>query len=156
MNEHHLEDLVPGQIFRSGYVAITADAIKAFAKQFDPQPFHLDENAAKESLFGGLVASGWHTAALTMRLLVEGEYRPAGGFIGGKADEMSWPAPTKPGDVLTCETEILELRASATRPDRGSVKMRTVTRNAVGDTVYVLVMNGVVRRRPSAVIPSSS
>ena len=150
MKEHYLEDLTVGQTFGTGSLMVTAEAIKTFAQQFDFQPFHLDEEAAKGTFFGELVASGWHTACLTMKLLLEGEYRPVGGFIGGNADELRWPKPTKPGDVLTCRTEILEIKPSATRPEHGTVKMRVTTLNAAGDAVYVLVMKGVAKRRPAA------
>ena len=132
----------------TGSLTVTAKAIKEFAEQFDFQPFHLDEEAAKTTFFGELVASGWHTACLTMKLLLEGEYRPVGGFIGGKSDELRWPNPTRPGDVLTCKTEILEIRPSASRPMQGNVKMRITTTNASGEAVYILVMNGVAKRRP--------
>lgn len=144
-----ISNLSVGQIFGSGTVTVTASDIKAFAQQYDPQPFHMDENLAKDSLFGELVASGWHTASLTMRLLVDSDYRPAGGMIGGRADEMQWPTPTRPGDVLSCQTEILELRPSASKPKQGKVKLRTTTSNAAGKAVFILVMNGVVRRRRS-------
>jgi acyl dehydratase len=149
MTAYYFEDLTVGQTFGSGSLTVSAEAIKAFAQQFDFQPFHLDEEAAKDTFFGELVASGWHTACLTMKLLLEGEYRPAGGFVGGKADELRWPNPTKPGDVLTCKTEILETRPSASRPTQGTVKMRTTTFNAAGAVVYVLVMNGIAKRRPA-------
>ena len=149
MKEHYLDDLYVGQTFGSPSVTVTAEAIKAFAEQFDFQPFHLDDQAAKGTFFGELVASGWHTACLTMKLLLEGDYRPAGGFIGGKADELRWPKPTRPGDVLSCTTEILEIRPSATRPEQGTVKMRTTTVNASNEVVYVLVMNGIAKRRPT-------
>ncbi len=148
MKEQYLEDLAVGQTFGTGSLTVTAEAIKAFARQFDFQPFHLDEEAAKDTFFGELVASGWHTACMTMKLLLEGDYRPAGGFIGGKAEELRWPNPTRPGDVLSCTTEILEIRPSASRPERGTVKMRTTTSTAAGEVVYVLVMNGVAQRRP--------
>lgn len=148
MKEQYLEDLAVGQTFGTGSLTVTAESIKAFARQFDFQPFHLDEEAAKGTFFGELVASGWHTACLTMKLLLEGDYRPAGGLIGGKAEELRWPNPTRPGDVLSCTTEILEIRPSATRPERGTVKMRTTTSTAAGDVVYDLVMNGVAQRRP--------
>ena len=147
MTEQYLDDLVVGQTFGSGSLRVTAEAIKSFARQFDFQPFHLDEDTAKGSFFGELVASGWHTACLTMKLLLEGDYRPAGGLIGGKADELRWPNPTKPGDVLTCKTEILEIRPSTSRPEQGTVKMRTTTFNTRGDVVYVLVMNSIAKRR---------
>ena len=114
----YLDDLQVGQRFTSRTHRVDEAEIKAFASQFDPQPFHLDENAAKASLFSGLVASGWHTAAMTMRLLVE-ELPLAGGVIGA-GGELSWPRPTRPGDILRVEIEIVEIVPSRSRPDRGS------------------------------------
>ncbi|WP_437376713.1 MaoC family dehydratase [Inquilinus limosus] len=145
----HLEDLEVGQRFGSGTVTVTAEAIKAFAREFDPQPFHLDEEAARTTFFGGLAASGWHTAALTMKLLVGSPYQPAGGLIGGGTDEMRWPRPVRPGDVLRVESEILEIRPSQSRPDRGLVKTRITTLNQAGEPVQVMVANMVVPRRPA-------
>src|SRR5256885_12295575 len=109
----YLEDFVAGQKYVSGKLRVDADAIKAFAAQFDPQPFHLEEDAARGSFFGGLAASGWHTAALTMRLLVQSGFRPAGGIIGSRADELKWPRPVPPGDELHREAEVLAMRASS-------------------------------------------
>lgn len=144
----YLEDLVPGQRFvGSTRVRIEACGIKDFAAQFDPQPFHLDEHAAANSLFAGLAASGWHTAAVTMRLLVDSPFRPAGGIVGAGFDELRWPRPTRPGDVLQVESEVLEVRASASRPQQGLVKVRTNTLNQNGDVVQTSVGNLVVPRR---------
>ena len=141
----NFDDLHVGQRFVSGTHPIDEDAIKAFAKQFDPQPFHLDAEAAKATLFEGLVASGWHTAAITMRLLVESGLPIAGGIIGA-GGEITWPSPTRPGDVLQIESEILELRPSRSRPDRGIATIRSETRNQRGDIVQVLVAKLVVPR----------
>jgi acyl dehydratase len=143
----HLEDLTVGQRFVSESLAVDAAAIKAFAAEFDPQPFHLDETAAEASLFGGLAASGWHTAALTMRLLVRGGLPIAGGIIGG-GGEIGWPRPTRPGDLLTVETEILEINASKSRPDRGMIVMRSQTLNQNREPVQVMTMKVIVPRRP--------
>jgi acyl dehydratase len=118
----YLEDFEPGQEFGSGSITIDAGQIKAFAKQFDPQPFHLDEEAASASFFQGLAASGWHTAALTMRLLVEGDLAVAGGIVGAGADEFRWPRPVRPGDTLTVRSEVLEVRPSKSRPEQGWLK----------------------------------
>ena len=114
----YLDDLQVGQRFTSKTHVVDAAQIKAFARQFDPQPFHLDDDAAKDSLFSGLVASGWHTAAITMRLLVERGLPLAGGVVGA-GGELSWPRPTRPGDVLQVESEVLEIIPSRSRPDRG-------------------------------------
>jgi acyl dehydratase len=145
---YYLEDLSVGQQFTSPPHAVTAEAIKAFAGQFDPQPFHLDEAAAATSFFGELVASGWHTAAITMRLLTDGALPLAGGAIGA-GGEIAWPAPTRPGDVLTAESTVEAIRPSRSRPDRGMVTVRTETRNQRGEVVQVLVSNVLAFRRPA-------
>jgi acyl dehydratase len=142
----HLEDFAVGQIYGSGRLKVDAEQIKAFAAAFDPQPFHLDEESARDTLFKGLAASGWHTAALTMRLLVDSPVRPAAGIIGA-GGEISWPRPVRPGDELRVEVEILDVRPSQSRPDRGTVKMRTTTLNQDGDAVQVLIGNLIVTRR---------
>jgi acyl dehydratase len=144
----YLDDLSVGQKFTSGTRSLDAEAIRRFASEFDPQPFHTDEEAAKTSLFGGLAASGWHTAALTMRMLVDG-MPIASGVIGG-GGQIEWPLPTRPGDVLQVESEIVDIRPSRSRPDRGIVTMRSETRNQDGETVQVLTSKLVVFRRPAA------
>ena len=144
----YFDELHVGQRFTSGTYPIDEEQIKVFAKQFDPQPFHLDAEAAKGTLFEGLVASGWHTAAITMRLLVEGGMPIAGGVIGAGA-EISWPRPTRPGAILRVESEIVELRPSRSRPDRGLATIRSETGNQLGEiVVQVLVAKLVVPRRP--------
>jgi acyl dehydratase len=143
-----LDDLHVGQRFLSGQHAIDEEQIKAFAKQFDPQPFHLDAGAGKDSLLGGLVASGWHTAAITMRLLVESGLPLAGGIIGAGA-ELTWPQPTRSGDILQIESEILELRPSRSHSDRGMATVRSETRNQFGGVVQVLIAKLVVPCRPA-------
>jgi acyl dehydratase len=148
VGELYLEDLAAGQRFSSGSMAVSEGAITAFAAQFDPQPFHLHPEAARSSLFGGLVASGWHTAALTMRLLVDGGAPIAGGVVGAGV-EVSWPRPVRPGDVLTVQSEVLEVKPSASRPDRGIVTLRSQTMNQSGEPVQILTSRLVVPRRPS-------
>ena len=148
MTERYLEDFVVGQTFGSGRLRVDRERIKTFAAEFDPQPFHLDEEAARGSLFRGLAASGWHTAAMTMRLLVEGELRPAGGIVGAGFDDFQWPRPVRPGDELRVEAEILEVRPSKSRPAQGMIKVRTMTLNQDGDAVQISVGNLVVPRRP--------
>ncbi|HGH4624783.1 TPA: MaoC family dehydratase [Enterobacter hormaechei] len=146
---HYLEDLAPGQRFGGNARAfIETDRVKAFASEFDPQPFHLDETAASMSIFRGLAASGWHTAALTMRLLVDSEFRPAGGIVGAGVDELRWPRPVRPGDELRVESEVLEVRLSQSKPHQGLVKVRTTTLNQNGETVQVHVATLVVPVRP--------
>jgi acyl dehydratase len=150
MTERYLEDFEAGQIFRSGRVRMDADRIKSFAAEFDPQPFHLDERAATDSIFRGLAASGWHTAAVTMRLLVESDIKPAGGIVGAGFEEFRWPRPVRPGDELRVESEVLEIRASKTRPDQGVIKVRTTTLNQNNEPVQVSLGNLIVRCRPAA------
>jgi acyl dehydratase len=147
MSERYLEDLQPGQTFRTGSIEIDEASIKRFAGEFDPQPFHLDEQAARESMFGGLAASGWHTAAVTMRLLVESDFRPAGGVIGGSLDELRWPKPVWAGDMLRAEVEVLEVRRSRSRPERGFAKVRVTTLNQHDEPVQIYVGNLVVLSR---------
>lgn len=146
---HYLEDFEEGQKYGSGRLAVDAERIKSFAAEFDPQPFHLDEGRARETFFKGLAASGWHTAAITMRLLVESELEPAGGIIGAGFDEMRWPRPVRPGDELHVESEILEVRPSKSRSDQGVVKVRTTTLNQNDQPVQVFVGNLIVLRRPT-------
>ncbi|HEX4329142.1 MAG TPA: MaoC family dehydratase [Burkholderiales bacterium] len=148
-NEHYLEDYAIGQKYGSGRLTVDPARVKTFAAEFDPQPFHLDDEAAKATLFRGLAASGWHTAALTMRLLVESELKPAGGIIGAGFDEMRWPKPVRPGDELHLESEILEVRPSKSRPEQGLLKVRTTTYNQADEPVQISVGNLVVKRRPT-------
>ncbi len=148
MSGMYLEDFAPGQTYRSsGSIRIGADRIRAFASEFDPQPFHLDEEAARLSVFGGLAASGWHTAAVTMRLFVESGFRPAGGIVGAGLDELRWPLPVRPGDELHIEAEVLDVRASKSRPSQGLIKVRMTTCNQKGEAVQIFVGNLVVPRR---------
>ncbi|KAA0683615.1 MaoC family dehydratase [Roseomonas genomospecies 6] len=146
----YLDDLTPGDRFTGGPVTVTEEDVVAFARQFDPQPFHLDPEAAKDSLFGGLAASGWHTAGLTMRMIVTGDGALAGGFVGMGVEDIRWPKPTRPGDTLRIESEILEVRASAKRPGSGIARVRTTTFNQNGETVQQMTANLLVPRRPGA------
>jgi acyl dehydratase len=143
----YLEDLHVGQRFVTGSCVMDIEAIKTFARQFDPQPFHLSEEAAKATLFGGLAASGWHTAAVTMRLMVQSGPRLAGGVIGA-GSEVSWPKPTRPGDVLHVEGEVLSVRPSQSRPGHGILSMRSDTRNQCGDIVQTMTTNLIILCRP--------
>jgi acyl dehydratase len=144
----YFEDLAPGQTFESGTVRVDPIRLKEFAAEFDPQPFHLDEQAAGASLFKGLVASGWHTAALTMRLLVDGDLKLAGGLLGAGVEELSWPHPVRPGDTLRVVSEVLEIRPSKSRPDRGMVRVRSTTLNQDEEPVMIQVARLIVPRRP--------
>ena len=147
MRALYLDDLTVGQRFSSGTHALDAGQVIAFASQFDPQPFHLDADAAKDLFFGELVVSGWHTAAITMRLLVDLGLPIAGGIIGA-GGEIAWPLPTRPGDTLRVESEVLEIRPSKSRPDRGTVTVRSLTRNQNDEIVQSLTSRLIVPRRP--------
>jgi acyl dehydratase len=146
----YLEDLNVGDRFGSDTIEVTKETIFDFARQFDPQPFHLDEKAAEQSIFKELTASGWHTAAMSMRLFVTGEFKPVGGSIGLAVDELRWPRPVRPGDVLKVETEILDVRKSRSKPDRGIIRIRNVTTNQCGEIVQTFLAFVMVRRRPTA------
>ena len=149
--DRYFEDFAVGQTFGSGRLRIDKERCKTFAAEFDPQPFHLDEEAARETIFGGLAASGWHTAAVSMRLLVDGELKPAGGILslGFGFDELRWPRPVRPDDELRVESEVLEVRPSKSRQDHGLVKVRTTTLNQSGEAVQVAIANLLVARRPA-------
>jgi acyl dehydratase len=142
----YLDDLKVGQRFTSTTHTVDAAQITAYARQFDPQPFHLDDEAAKATLFGGLAASGWHTMAMTMRLLVDAGLPLAGGIIGAGA-EIAWPKPTRPGDVLRVVSEIQDITPSRSRPDRGMVRVRSETLNQRDEVVQVLTSKLIVPRR---------
>ena len=150
MTVRYLEDFEAGQTFRSGRIRIDAERIKSFAAEFDPQPFHLDERAATDSMFRGLAASGWHTASITMKLIVEGDLKLAGGIVGAGFDEFRWPRPVRPGDELRVESEVLEVRVSTARPGQGILKVRTTTLNQNNEPVMVSVGNLIVLRRPAS------
>ncbi|MFC5396135.1 MaoC family dehydratase [Bosea vestrisii] len=149
MTKFYLEDLHAGQTFLSGSHELDEQQIKAFASAFDPQPFHLDHEAAKDTLFGGLAASGWHTAAITMRLNVESGLPLADGIIGA-GGKIQWPAPTRPGDILHVESEVKEIVPSRSRPDRGIATIVSRTLNQRGDVLQILTAKLVVYRRPAA------
>ena len=146
MNKRYFEDLAAGQKFASPTLCVDADAITAFAAQFDPQPFHLDDEAARHTIFEGLAASGWHTAALTMRLCVASDFRPAGGILG-IGGELNWLKPVRPGDALRVEIEIIETRVSRSRPGQGIVKVRLTTLNQDDEPVQIFTPTLFVDRR---------
>ncbi len=150
MTKLYLEDFTPGRTFTSdNRIVVDADSIKAYAAQFDPQPFHLDEAAAERTLFKGLAASGWHTMSITMRLMVDGGLPIAGGIVGAGSDELRWPRPTRPGDTLRVQCEVLEARPSKSRPDQGLIRVRITTLNQNDEPVLTLIGNLVVPRRPA-------
>jgi len=134
----YLDDLHVGQQFTSGVYRVDEDRLKAFAEEFDPQPFHLDAAAAQAGIFGGLAASGWHTAAITMRLMVTGGLPFAAGIIG-LGGEISWPRPTRAGDVLRVESEIVEILPSRSKPNQAVVMVRSTTLNQDGEPVQVFM-----------------
>ena len=142
----YLDDLHVGQRFTSETHTLDEAQIKEFAVQFDPQPFHTDKQAAESTFFNGLAASGWHTAAITMRLNVESGPPLAGGIVGA-GGELSWPAPTRPGDVLHVESEVVEITPSRSRPDRGTIVLLSRTINQRGEVVQILKAKLVVPRR---------
>jgi len=142
----YLDDLHVGRRFTSRTHALDERQITAFASEFDPQPFHTDREAAKGSLFRGLVASGWHTAAITMRLQVDSGLPIAGGIVG-LGGEVAWPTATRPGDVLHVESEVVEVVPSRSRPDRGTVTVRSETRNQRGEVVQTTTVKLLVPRR---------
>jgi len=143
--ELYMEDLAPGMVFTSGTYTLDAAQIIAFAKEYDPQPFHTDEQAGAKSFFGGLAASGWHTAAITMKLLVA-SVPIAGGVIGG-AGEITWPKPTRPGDTLQVTSEVMEVTPSRSKPKRGMAVIRSETRNQHGEVVQIFTSKVLVQAR---------
>ena len=145
-NRLFLEDLYLGQRFSSASHVVSGEEIRAFAQEFDAQPFHLDEEAARGTLFGGLAASGWHTAALTMRLNVQGGLPLANGIIGA-GGEISWPKALRPGDTIHVESEIAEITPSRSRPDRAMVTAVSRTLNQNGEPVQILKAKLIVFRR---------
>jgi acyl dehydratase len=143
----YFEELELGRRYGCGSVTLTREEMIGFARVYDPQPFHLDEEAAEHSVFKGLVASGWQTAALTMKLRVEGDLQIAGGWIGLGIDKIVWPTPVRPGDQLTASTEVVEMRESKSKPKWGVIKVKTTTINQKGETVCEVVSNQLILRR---------
>ncbi len=143
----YLSDLEPGQLYKSREYLVTAEEIKTFAQQFDPQPFHLDEEAAKSTFFQGLSASGWHTGAITMRLLVD-SLPIAGGLIGAGLEDFRWLKPVRPNDTLWVESEILSCRVSQSKPHQGLVKLRHKTLNQLGEPIQSFISTIVVPQKP--------
>jgi len=145
----YLDDLTVGDTYTSGTATLDVEQIKVFARQYDPQPFHLDEAAAQTSFFGGLAASGWHTAAITMRLLVDSV--PFDGGLIGAGTEITWPLPTRPNDVLRVKSEVLEIKPSRSKPDRGLVTCLSLTLNQHDEVVQRSLAKLLVFRRPPKV-----
>jgi acyl dehydratase len=155
--QQYFEDFQPGQIFRGPTrIRIDREAIMDFATQYDPQPFHLDEVAAKSTIFGGLAASGWHTAAVTMRLLVDSDLVVAGGLVGAGMEDLRWPRPVRPGDELRVEAEVLSVRESRSRPQQGIIRVRNTTLNQDDEVVQVCISTMIVPRRTAAAAKSTA
>ena len=145
----YLEDFDVGQTYRSSGLRVEADEIKRFAAEFDPQPFHLSDEAARATIFHGLAASGWHTAALTMKLLAQSDFKPAGGIVG-VGFEGRWPKAVRPGDVLHVEAEVLDVRPSTSNATRGAIVVRVGTLNQDGEAVQLATFTLLVPRRGSS------
>lgn len=145
----YFEDFTPGDIIELGTHTITKERIIAFAKEFDPQPFHVDEAAARRTVYGGLLASGWHTASVTMRLLYDGLLRETASHGSPGIDELRWLKPVRPGDTLSARMTILERIPSRSKPDRGLVRSLTELRNQHGEVVMTLKGLSLLGRRPS-------
>jgi acyl dehydratase len=146
MSQRYFEDLKAGDRFNSGTYTVTEEQIISFAREFDPQPFHLDSAVAGQTMFKTLIASGWHTAAITMRLFVQ-TLNFAEGAIGLGVDELRWPTAVRPGDVLQVETEIVDLRVSRSKPTHGVVRLRNETTNQRGEVVQTMFASALVLRR---------
>ena len=150
MSERYFDDLTQGDRFKSATYEVTEEQIISFAREFDPQPFHLDSAVARQTMFKGLIASGWHTAAITMRLFVQ-TLNFAEGAIGLGVDELRWPNAVRPGDALQVETEILDLRVSRSKPSHGVVRLGNVTVNQRGEIVQTMSASALVLRRSDTI-----
>jgi acyl dehydratase len=150
MTTLHLDDFAPGQVHQLGRRTLSRDEIVAFARDWDPQPFHLDEQAAAGSIYGGLIASGWHTACVFMRLFADGLLNRAAAMGSPGIDELRWLKPVRPGDTLEARLEVLEVRPSRSKPDRGLVRLRSVLTNQHQEEVLSFIGNVMFRRRADA------
>jgi acyl dehydratase len=145
----YFEDLRVGEVRELGSHVITRDEIVAFARQFDPQPFHLDEALAEKSIYGGLIASGWHTASLCMRLVVDSFAGQVASMGSPGVDELRWLKPVRPGDTLSLKTECIALTPSRSKPDRGTARFRYTLTNQRGEQVLSMVGLGMIGRQPT-------
>ncbi|MCY1043403.1 MaoC family dehydratase [Corallococcus sp. bb12-1] len=146
----YFDDFPIGEIVELGPYVVTREEILAFAHQFDPQPFHVDEDAARQSIFGGIIASGWHTASICHKLLVRDLLSTSASMGSPGLDELRWKKPVRPGDSLKVRVETLEARPSASKPDRGAIKFRFEVVNQQGDVVMTEIANALFARRPPA------
>ena len=147
--EYYLEDATAGDVLDLGSRTVTEAEILAFARDFDPQPFHIDPEAAAQSIFGGIIASGWHTCALTMRLMVDSFLSRAASLGSPGVEQIRWLRPVRPDDTLSARIVVLDVRASQSKPDRGSVRMRTEVTNQAGELVMTMENTGLIGRRPA-------
>jgi acyl dehydratase len=144
----YLEDFAVGDVYEAGSVQVTEAEIIEFARRYDPQRFHIDAEAARQSPYAGLIASGWHTIALSMRLLVDSIFGDSAGLGSPGVDEIRWPHPVRPGDTLTVRMTVLDSRPSRSKPDRGIMRFRVEVANQDGETVMTMQGVGLVGRRP--------
>jgi acyl dehydratase len=150
MPKYYFDDFRVGQVFDIGPRPVTKDEIVAFARKFDPQPFHIDEEAAKKYMFGGIIASGWHTAAICMRMSVDGMIKDAASLGSPGVDELRWLKPVRPGDELNLRMEVVEVTPSRSKPDRGTIRVQWTMSNAAGEPVMTMKGLGMYARRPKA------
>jgi acyl dehydratase len=146
----YFEDFPVGMTYACGARSLSEEQIVGFAREFDPQPFHVDREAAKASMFGGIIASGWHTASTAMRLQVDAVLSRSASLGSPGIDELRWLKPVRPGDTLSLKLEVLESRPSQSKPDRGSVKVKYALSNQRGELVMTMVGWGMFQRRPAA------
>ncbi|MDD9709385.1 MaoC family dehydratase [Seohaeicola sp. SP36] len=151
MTALYLEDFAVGQTFGTQVLTVTEEEIIRFAREFDPQPFHIDPALAQTTFFRGLAASGWHTAALTMRLLVGGDMTPAHGIIGAGFDSLTWPRPVRPSDTLQVLSEVLDVRRSRSRPTQGTIKLHSRTINQNDEVVQDSIGNLIIMAKSASV-----
>ena len=144
----YFDDFQPGEVIELGSYQVPREEILAFARQFDPQPFHIDEEAARRSIFGGIIASGWHTASICHRLLVQGLLTHSASMGSPGLDELRWLLPVRPEDVISARTEVLSLTPSRSKADRGAIKFRMEVRNQKGEVVMTELATALFARRP--------
>jgi acyl dehydratase len=148
--EYYFDSVAVGAVLELGSRTVSEEEILAFAREFDPQPFHIDPEAAEKSLFGGIIASGWHTCSLTMRLMVDSFLSRAASLGSPGVEQIRWLRPVRPGDTISARIVVLDVRPSQSKPDRGAVKMRTEVTNQAGELVMTMESTGLVGRRPEA------
>jgi acyl dehydratase len=146
----HFDDFAPGQVYPLGQRTLTRDEIVAFARDWDPQPFHLDQQAAAKSIYGGLIASGWHTVCVFMRLFADGLLNRSAALGSPGVDEIRWLRPVRPGDTLDARVEVLEVRPSRSKPDRGIVRLHSLIINQHQEEILSFIANVMFRRHPAA------